>query len=117
MRVTRLIELVFDQVEKFTCIPDKMKGDNVDLIKTLEVNVKSKLCAVIRWSSKFLNASMFLTQESAMRVAGKFLTIGSVGTGKTELVKLLSSNLDMKLIKYDMSEYGERHSVSSLIVS
>ena len=44
-----------------------------------------------------------------------FLFLGPTGTGKTELAKLLSKNLDMKLLKYDMSEYSEKHSVSSLI--
>jgi ATP-dependent Clp protease ATP-binding subunit ClpA len=44
-----------------------------------------------------------------------FLFLGPTGTGKTELARLLSDNLDMKLLKYDMSEYQERHSVSSLI--
>jgi ATP-dependent Clp protease ATP-binding subunit ClpA len=43
------------------------------------------------------------------------LFLGPTGTGKTELAKLLSKNLDMPLLKYDMSEYGEKHSVSSLI--
>jgi ATP-dependent Clp protease ATP-binding subunit ClpA len=44
-----------------------------------------------------------------------FIFLGPTGTGKTELAKLLSKNLDMPLLKYDMSEYGEKHSVSSLI--
>jgi ATP-dependent Clp protease ATP-binding subunit ClpA len=44
-----------------------------------------------------------------------FLFLGPTGTGKTELARLLSKNLDMPLLKYDMSEYQERHSVSSLI--
>jgi ATP-dependent Clp protease ATP-binding subunit ClpA len=44
-----------------------------------------------------------------------FLFLGPTGTGKTELAKLLSSNLDMPLLKYDMSEYQEKHTVSSLI--
>jgi ATP-dependent Clp protease ATP-binding subunit ClpA len=44
-----------------------------------------------------------------------FLFMGPTGTGKTELAKLLSSNLDMQLLKYDMSEYQEKHTVSSLI--
>jgi ATP-dependent Clp protease ATP-binding subunit ClpA len=44
-----------------------------------------------------------------------FLFLGPTGTGKTELAKLLSKNLDMPLMKYDMSEYGEKFSVSSLI--
>jgi ATP-dependent Clp protease ATP-binding subunit ClpA len=44
-----------------------------------------------------------------------FLFLGPTGTGKTELARLLADNLDMKLLKYDMSEFQERHSVSSLI--
>jgi len=49
------------------------------------------------------------------RPMASFLFLGPTGTGKTELAKLLASNLDMKLLKYDMSEYQERHTVSSLI--
>jgi ATP-dependent Clp protease ATP-binding subunit ClpA len=41
--------------------------------------------------------------------------LGPTGTGKTELAKLLAENLDMTLLKYDMSEYQEKHTVSSLI--
>jgi ATP-dependent Clp protease ATP-binding subunit ClpA len=44
-----------------------------------------------------------------------FLFLGPTGTGKTELARLLSEHLEMKLLKYDMSEYQERHTVSSLI--
>jgi ATP-dependent Clp protease ATP-binding subunit ClpA len=41
--------------------------------------------------------------------------MGPTGTGKTELAKLLAENLDMTLLKYDMSEYQEKHTVASLI--
>jgi ATP-dependent Clp protease ATP-binding subunit ClpA len=44
-----------------------------------------------------------------------FLFLGPTGTGKTELAKLLSKNLDMHLLKYDMSEFQEKHSIASLI--
>jgi ATP-dependent Clp protease ATP-binding subunit ClpA len=44
-----------------------------------------------------------------------FLFLGPTGTGKTELARLLAENLDMKMLSYDMSEYQERHTVSSLI--
>ena len=40
---------------------------------------------------------------------------GPTGVGKTELAKQLSSNLSIELIRFDMSEYMERHSVSKLI--
>ena len=46
---------------------------------------------------------------------GSFLFLGPTGTGKTELAKLLCSNLNMKLLRYDMSEYQEKHSVAKLI--
>jgi len=43
------------------------------------------------------------------------LFLGPTGTGKTELARLLSKNLEMPLIKYDMSEYGEKFTVSALL--
>ena len=46
---------------------------------------------------------------------GSFLFVGPTGTGKTELCRQLANNLDVKLRKYDMSEYMEQHSVSKLI--
>ncbi len=46
---------------------------------------------------------------------GNFLFLGPTGTGKTELAKLLAENLGMKLLRYDMSEYQERHTVAKLI--
>ena len=53
--------------------------------------------------------------KSNDRPVGAFLLLGPTGTGKTELAKSLSDRLSMKLIRFDMSEYGERHSVSRLI--
>ena len=41
--------------------------------------------------------------------------LGPTGTGKTEFAKLLAENLSMKLIRYDMSEYQERHTVAKLV--
>lgn len=46
---------------------------------------------------------------------GSFLFLGPTGTGKTELAKQLAENLHMKLQRYDMSEYQEKHSIAKLI--
>jgi len=46
---------------------------------------------------------------------GSFLFLGPTGTGKTELAKQLADRLSMKLLRFDMSEYQERHSISRLI--
>jgi ATP-dependent Clp protease ATP-binding subunit ClpA len=46
---------------------------------------------------------------------GSFLFVGPTGTGKTETARSLSNELQAKLVKFDMSEYQERHSVAKLI--
>ena len=46
---------------------------------------------------------------------GSYLFVGPTGTGKTETARALSNSMDAKLIKFDMSEYQERHSISKLI--
>ena len=48
---------------------------------------------------------------------GSFVFMGPTGTGKTETAKQLASNLGVKLVRFDMSEYQEKHSVSKLIGS
>jgi len=111
-------ELIFDQVERFTGVPaDKMKGDNFDLIHNLESNIKDKLYGQDETVQQVLERVYvnFAGIGNDTKPTGSFLFLGPTGTGKTELAKLLSKNLDMPLLKYDMSEYGEKHSVSSLI--
>jgi ATP-dependent Clp protease ATP-binding subunit ClpA len=110
--------LILDQVEKFTGVPaDKLKGDNVDRITTLDVNVKSMLYGQDDVVDKVIERVYvsFAGIGNETKPIASFLFLGPTGTGKTELAKLLSSNLDMPLLKYDMSEYSEKHSVSSLI--
>ena len=111
-------DMIYQQVERFTGVPaDKLSGDNMDLIQTLEVNVKGKLYGQDETIDKVLERIYvsFAGIGSETKPTASFLFLGPTGTGKTELAKLLSKNLDMKLLKYDMSEYGEKHSVSSLI--
>jgi ATP-dependent Clp protease ATP-binding subunit ClpA len=53
--------------------------------------------------------------KSHNKPVGNFLFLGPTGTGKTEFAKLLSDSLSMKLLRYDMSEYQEKHSMAKLI--
>ena len=48
---------------------------------------------------------------------GSFVFMGPTGTGKTETAKQLANNLGIKLVRFDMSEYQEKHSVAKLIGS
>lgn len=111
-------ELIYEQVEKFTGVPaDKLSGDNMDRIQNLDANVKNKLYGQDETVDKVLERVYvsFAGIGNEKKPIASFLFLGPTGTGKTELAKLLSKNLDMPLLKYDMSEYGEKHSVSSLI--
>ena len=111
-------QLIFEQVEKFTGVPvDKLSGDNMDRVQNLEMNVKNKLYGQDETVDKVLERVYvsFAGIGNDKKPIASFLFLGPTGTGKTELAKLLSTNLDMPLLKYDMSEYSEKHSVSSLI--
>ena len=110
--------LVYEQVEKYTGVPaDKLSGDNMDRVNNLELNIKNKLYGQDDTVNKVLERVYvsFAGIGNDKKPIASFLFLGPTGTGKTELAKLLSKNLDMPLLKYDMSEYSEKHSVSSLI--
>lgn len=53
--------------------------------------------------------------KSPNKPVGSFLFLGPTGTGKTETAKQLADKMGVKLVRFDMSEYQEKHSVSRLI--
>jgi ATP-dependent Clp protease ATP-binding subunit ClpA len=111
-------DLIMAQVSRVTTVPmDRLQNERSSKILELESNIKQKLygqdTAVNSVLERvYINFSGIGNQKRPM---ASFLFLGPTGTGKTELAKLLADNLDMKLLKYDMSEYQERHTVSSLI--
>lgn len=111
-------DLIHEQVERYTGVPaDKLNGDDFSRINDLEVNIKGKLYGQDETIEQVLERVYvsFAGIGNDSKPTASFIFLGPTGTGKTELAKLLSKNLDMPLLKYDMSEYGEKHSVSSLI--
>jgi|13_taG_2_1085334.scaffolds.fasta_scaffold00218_24 ATP-dependent Clp protease ATP-binding subunit ClpA len=55
--------------------------------------------------------------KDPIKPIASYLFTGPTGVGKTELAKRLSQTMSMKLVRYDMAEYQERHTVSKLIGS
>jgi ATP-dependent Clp protease ATP-binding subunit ClpA len=111
-------DMIMAQLSRVTDVPlDRLENERSTKIVELESNIKQKLygqdSAVDRVLERvYINFSGI---GNAKRPIASFLFLGPTGTGKTELAKLLGEHLDMKLLKYDMSEYQERHTVSGLI--
>ena len=105
-------------VSKITRIPiDMIDAKENTNYANLETNIKKKLFGQDKAVGALVES--ILVAKSGMRQTnkpiGSFLFVGPTGTGKTELCRQLAANLDVKLRKYDMSEYMEQHSVSKLI--
>lgn len=111
-------EKVLVEVAKLANVPvDRLKNEQSNNIKNLESNLKDKLFGQETVINDVLDRIYvsFAGVKRDNRPVASFLFLGPTGTGKTELARLLSDNLDMKLLKYDMSEFQEKHTVSSLI--
>jgi len=85
----------------------------------LEKNIKDTVYgqdkAIEDIVDRILIAQAGLKEET--KPIGSFVFMGPTGTGKTETAKQLANHLGVKLVRFDMSEYQEKHSVAKLIGS
>lgn len=109
---------IIDAISRFTTIPvDQMDHNEAESLEGLDEKIKVKLFGQDQAVQDVLE-KIYVSRaglKSINKPVGSFLFLGPTGTGKTELAKLLCENLGMKLLRYDMSEYQERHSVAKLI--
>lgn len=110
---------IVDTVSKATKIPkdnllsEKATASLISLESTIKDRLYGQDTAVDEILEKIYVAKAGMKAHN--KPVGNFLFLGPTGTGKTELAKLLSENLSMKLLRYDMSEYQEKHSMAKLI--
>jgi ATP-dependent Clp protease ATP-binding subunit ClpA len=107
-----------DIIAKIARIPPKnISSDDRSALKTLERDLKAVVFgqdkAIEALSSAVKMARSGLGQNN--KPIGSFLFSGPTGVGKTEVAKQLAYIMGIELIRFDMSEYMERHAVSRLI--
>jgi ATP-dependent Clp protease ATP-binding subunit ClpE len=117
------VGLIQEIIEQKTGIPvGKLQQDEQLKMKALEENLNQKVIGqekAVNKVSKAIRRSR-AGLKSKHRPIGSFLFVGPTGVGKTELTKTLAEELfgsKDSMIRLDMSEYMEKHSVSKLIGS
>jgi len=108
------------ELAKIVNIPaETVSQKETDNLKNLEHNLKGSVFgqddAIESIVDKILVAQAGLKPED--KPIGSFVFMGPTGTGKTETAKQLANQLGVELVRFDMSEYQEKHSVAKLIGS
>jgi ATP-dependent Clp protease ATP-binding subunit ClpA len=117
-RKTVTLRDVEEIVAKIARIPPKsVSADDKETLRNLERDLKSMVFGQDR-AIEALSAAIKLSRaglRDAEKPIGNYLFSGPTGVGKTEVARQLASTLGIELIRFDMSEYMERHSISRLI--
>jgi ATP-dependent Clp protease ATP-binding subunit ClpA len=105
-------------IAKIARIPPKtVSSDDKDILQKLEKNLQMVVfgqdAAISSLATSIKLARAGLRQGE--KPIGSFLLAGPTGVGKTEVTRQLAGLLGLELIRFDMSEYMERHTVSRLI--
>lgn len=118
-KVVTDVEIQFE-LSKMIKIPvDTVREAESENLINLESNIKAEVygqdTAIEEIVDKILVSRAGLKSDT--KPIGSFVFMGPTGTGKTETAKQLSKQLGIPLIRFDMSEYQEKHSISKLIGS
>jgi ATP-dependent Clp protease ATP-binding subunit ClpA len=117
-RKTVTLKDVEDIVAKIARIPPKsVSTDDKETLRNLERDLRAMVFGQDK-AIEALAAAIKLSRAGLRdpeKPIGNYLFSGPTGVGKTEVAKQLSKTLGIELIRFDMSEYMERHSVSRLI--
>ncbi len=117
-RKTVTLKDVEDIVAKIARIPAKsVSSDDKETLRNLERDIKAMVFGQDR-AVEALAAAIKLSRAGLRdpeKPIGNYLFSGPTGVGKTEVARQLATVMGIELIRFDMSEYMERHSVSRLI--
>jgi ATP-dependent Clp protease ATP-binding subunit ClpA len=112
-------EIQFELAKMVQMPEEKIMETESSNLATLQDNLRAEVfgqdLAVTEVVDKIMVAQAGLKSEN--KPIGSFVFMGPTGCGKTETAKALSKHLGVKLLRFDMSEYQEKHSISKLIGS
>jgi ATP-dependent Clp protease ATP-binding subunit ClpA len=110
-------EILFE-ISKIANLPlEQINGKDSVNLENLDKNMKAKVYGQEKAIESLLD-KVFIAQaglKSPNKPVGSFLFVGPTGVGKTEAAKQLALNLGVKLVRFDMSEFQEKHSVAKFI--
>ena len=110
-------EIVFE-VAKLANLPiDQVAAKENKNLKDLDKNMRGKVYGQDQ-AIEILLDKIFIAQaglKSINKPVGNFLFSGPTGVGKTEVAKQLANNMSVELVRFDMSEFQESHSVAKFI--
>ncbi len=96
---------------------ETVKTDEAEGLRTLEDRIKKKIFGQDEAVAQVVNAIKFsragLLEEN--KPLASLLFVGPTGVGKTEIARTLAEEMGVKLVRFDMSEYEEKHTVAKLI--
>ena len=118
-KVVTAEKIEFELAKVVKLPPEQVSQKETEGLANLEKNLKGGVFgqddAIESIVDKILVAQAGLKPED--KPIGSFVFMGPTGTGKTETAKQLAKELSVELVRFDMSEYQEKHSVAKLIGS
>ena len=112
-------EIQFELAKAVKLPPEQVQQKETSNLANLDKNLKK----VVFGQEKAIDeiVEKILVAQAGLKVdnkpVGSFVFMGPTGVGKTETAKRLAEELSVKLVRFDMSEYQEKHAVAKLIGS
>lgn len=118
-KVVDAAEIQFELAKAVNLPEEQVSERETENLANLEHNIKGQVYGQDKAVESIVDK--ILVSQAGLKATdkpiGAFVFMGPTGTGKTETAKALASNLGVKLVRFDMSEYQEKHAIAKLIGS